>query len=93
MVCAQVGRVLLDLGVISAEDMTTEAIVTKMAYLIGRGLNDRALRQAMGEDLRGELSPMGKELVSSNAAPSFSAFLGSTSRSRASSRSSRSTRL
>tara|TARA_B110001452_G_C14947914_1_gene331552 strand:+ start:113 stop:388 length:276 start_codon:yes stop_codon:yes gene_type:complete len=53
----QVGRLLLELGVVSAGDMTTEACVTKLAYLAGRGLSDAALRDAMLTDLRGERSP------------------------------------
>ena len=34
----EVGRLLLEIGVVSARDMTTEACVTKMAYLFGRGV-------------------------------------------------------
>lgn len=52
----EVGRLLLELGVVSAGDMTTEACVTKLAYLCGRGLADGALREAMMTDLRGERS-------------------------------------
>ena len=52
----EVGRYLLELGVVSAGDMTTEACVTKVAYLCGRGLQGDALRQAMVTDLRGERS-------------------------------------
>ena len=50
----EVGRKLLDLGVVSAGDMTTEAVVTKMAYLFGRKLSGERLRKAMNDDLRGE---------------------------------------
>ena len=52
----EVGRRLLDIGVISAGDMTIEAISTKMAYLFGRGLTGDEIRLAMNEDLRGERS-------------------------------------
>ena len=52
----EVGRYLLELGVVSAGDMTTEACVTKVAYLCGRGLEGDALRKAMVTDLRGERS-------------------------------------
>ena len=34
--------------------MTTEAVVTKMAYLFGRKLSSERLRKAMNDDLRGE---------------------------------------
>ena len=53
---AQVGQAFLDMGVISAGDMTMEACVTKLAYLLGRGLRGDELRVPMMTDLRGELS-------------------------------------
>ena len=52
----EVGRRLLELGVVSAGDMTTESVVTKMAYLFGRGLSPNDIKQAMVTDLRGELT-------------------------------------
>ena len=39
--------------------MTTEAAVTKMAYLFGRGVKPERLRVAMSEDLRGERRVIG----------------------------------
>lgn len=50
----EVGQILLDLGVVSAGDMTTEACVTKMAHLLGRNIKGERLRQMMMADLRGE---------------------------------------
>mmetsp|Transcript_4821 Transcript_4821/g.11772 ORF Transcript_4821/g.11772 Transcript_4821/m.11772 type:complete len:432 (+) Transcript_4821:95-1390(+) len=52
----EVGRRLLEIGVISAGDMTCEAVVTKISYLCGRGLKGEDLRNAMTTDLRGEVT-------------------------------------
>ncbi len=51
-----VGKRLQDAGVVSAIDMTCEAAVTKMAYLLPMGLSQTDLHAAFQTSLRGELS-------------------------------------
>ena len=51
-----VAKKLKECGVISAHDMTIEAIVTKLAYLIGKGINNEEIKHWMEEEIRGELS-------------------------------------
>lgn len=47
---------LKDFGAVSCLDMTTEAAVAKLYYLFSLGLDDAALRRALGTNLRGEVS-------------------------------------
>jgi L-asparaginase len=48
---------MLDLDLINGRDMTVESCVTKLAFLMARGLRGQRLKTLMETDLRGELTP------------------------------------
>ena len=47
---------LLKMGVVAGADMTTEAALTKLMFLLGQGLRNEELKTAMALSLRGELT-------------------------------------
>ncbi|MEN9787849.1 MAG: hypothetical protein RLZZ299_3113 [Pseudomonadota bacterium] len=54
------GRVLRELGVVPGADMTTEAAVTKLAWLLSLGLPREQVVAGLRSDLRGELTVVGQ---------------------------------
>ncbi len=53
------GAALRRMGVVSAYDMTPEAALTKLMYLLGKGLNADEVRKEFERPLVGELTPGG----------------------------------
>ncbi|MGE0019046.1 MAG: asparaginase [Draconibacterium sp.] len=47
---------LLNAGVVSGRDMTSEAAVTKLMFLLGQGLSNSEIKMYLNKSLRGEIS-------------------------------------
>ena len=52
----ETGRKLMSIGVFNGKDLTTEAALTKMMYLLGKKLSKKAMKSAFERALRGEMS-------------------------------------
>ncbi len=52
----ETGQRLQNIGVVCGHDMTTEAAVTKLMWLLGKNLSKSALRAALAEPMRGEFT-------------------------------------
>jgi L-asparaginase len=53
----ETSKKLQQMGIISGFDMTFEATVTKLMYLMGQGLSNEEIAELMEVSLRGELTP------------------------------------
>lgn len=52
------GNALKEVGVVSGSDMTPEAALAKLHYLLSKNLPVQELRRLLARDLKGELSPL-----------------------------------
>ena len=52
----ETGKCLQRAGVVSGRDITTEAAVTKMMYLLGQNRDPEWMREMMGVSIRGEMT-------------------------------------
>ena len=50
------GMELAQCGVVSGHDLTSEAAITKLMYLLGRGMNAEEIKNYMEYSLRGEIT-------------------------------------
>jgi L-asparaginase len=46
---------LIDAGVVSGQEITTEAAVTKLMFLLGQDLSNEKLKSCLKRNLRGEI--------------------------------------
>lgn len=52
----ETGRHLLDMGVVSGYDITTEAALTKLMYLLGNSISMQQIKKELNESLKGEIN-------------------------------------
>ncbi len=50
------GKILRDTGVVSGKDITLEAAVTKLMFLLGMGLGNREIKELLEKNIAGEIS-------------------------------------
>ena len=53
----QTSAAFAELGIVGGDDITTEAAVTKLMFVLGLGLGEERTRLLLTQDLRGEITP------------------------------------
>lgn len=54
----ETGRHLLNLGVVSGHDITTEAALTKLMFLLGNSVSMEEIKEKLNDSLKGEIKPV-----------------------------------
>lgn len=56
----ETGKALVDMGAVLAFDMTTESVLSKLSYLMGKQYSIEKIKMMMMQNLRGELTDLKK---------------------------------
>lgn len=52
---------MVEIGAVLAFDMTTECVIAKLSYLIGKGYANSTIKKMMMQSLKGELTDIKKK--------------------------------
>ena len=58
----ETGRTALDAGVFQARDMSTEAVVTKVMWILGKHWERKKIEEMFYKNLAGEISPQEEDM-------------------------------
>ena len=58
----ETGRTALDAGVFQARDMSTEAVVTKVMWILGKHWERKKIEEMFYKNLAGEINPQEEDM-------------------------------
>jgi L-asparaginase len=56
----ETGKALVEMGAVLAFDMTTESVLAKLSYLMGKQYSNEKIKMMMMQNLRGEMTDLKK---------------------------------